>query len=98
VLFFNIDFFGFGPRFSRVWGLQVGAKLDVLGFQDPPKSLQNPIFWGDVPKMLPKRAQDGLQEASGIDFGLIFGRFGKGFQSKHAPQNLHIKTIYVLAE
>ena len=30
VLFFNIDFFGFGPRFRRVLGLQDGAKLALI--------------------------------------------------------------------
>ena len=30
VLFFNIDFLGFRPRFGRVLGLQVGAKLAIL--------------------------------------------------------------------
>ena len=30
VLFFNIDFFGFGPRFRRVLGLQDGAKSAAL--------------------------------------------------------------------
>ena len=44
VLFFNIDFFGFRPRFWRVLGLQVGTKFAVLGSQDVPKSLQNPVF------------------------------------------------------
>ena len=28
--FFNIDFFGFRPRFWRVLGLQLGAKLAIL--------------------------------------------------------------------
>ena len=30
VLFFNIVFFGFGPRFWRVLGLEVGAKLAIF--------------------------------------------------------------------
>ena len=30
VLLFNIDFFGFRPRFWRVLGLQLGAKLAIL--------------------------------------------------------------------
>ena len=30
VLFFNIDFFGFRPRFWRVLGLQLGAKSAAL--------------------------------------------------------------------
>ena len=34
-------------------------------------------IWEDVPKMLPKRAQDGLQEASGIDLGRFSKSFGK---------------------
>ena len=30
VLFSNIDFFGFRPRFGRLLGLQLGAKLAIL--------------------------------------------------------------------
>ena len=34
VSFFNIDFFGFRPRFWRVVGLQFGAKLAILASQN----------------------------------------------------------------
>ena len=59
----------------------IGIKLDVLSYQHPPKSLQNPIFWEDVPKMLPKRAQDGSQGAPDVDFWMIFEGFGSVFSS-----------------
>ena len=59
MLFFDIDFFALLHRFWRVLGLQVGAKLAILGSQDVPKSLKNPIFWVYVSQMLPKRLQSG---------------------------------------
>ena len=34
VLFFNIDFFGFRPRFWRVFALQLGGKLAALPLKD----------------------------------------------------------------
>ena len=40
VLFFNIDFFGFWPRFWRVLGLQDGAKLVLLA---PKNSYEAPF-------------------------------------------------------
>ncbi len=68
MLFFDIDFFAFLHRFWKVLGLQVGGKLAVLGSQDLSKSLQNPIFWEHVSKMLVKRLQKGSQEAPDVDF------------------------------
>ena len=65
---------GGGPPLGGVNG--IGVKLSVLGYQHPPKSLQNPIFWEDVPKMLPKRAQDGSQGAPDVDFSRIYNGFG----------------------
>ena len=83
MLFSDIDFFAFLLRFWRVLGLQVGAKLAVLGSQDPPQSHQNPVFWEHVPKMLPKRLQSGPKrgpkEGPEVDFRRIFDRFGSRF-------------------
>ena len=83
VLFSDIHFFTFLLRFWRVLGLQVGAKLAVLGSQGPPQSLQNPVFWEHVPKMLPKRLQSGPKrgpkEGPEVDFRRIFDRFGSRF-------------------
>ena len=81
MLFFDIDFFMFLHRFWKVLGLQVGAKLAVLGCQDAPKSLENPIFWEHVSRMLVKRLQKGSQGASDIDFWRIFDGFGSLFSS-----------------
>ena len=75
MLFSDIDFFAFLLRFWRVLGLQVGAKLAVLGSQDPPQSHQNPVFWEHVPKMLPKRLQSGSKGVPRRAQGSIFGGF-----------------------
>ena len=42
VLFFNIDFLGFQPRFWKVLGLQDGAKLAILASKKFPAASQEP--------------------------------------------------------
>ena len=75
VLFSDIHFLTFLLRFWRVLGLQVGAKLAILGPQDPPQSLQNPVFWEHVPKMLPKKPQSGSKSVPRKAQKSIFGGF-----------------------
>ena len=75
-------------------GLQVGAKLAVLGTQDPPQSLQNLVFWEHMSKMLPKRLQSGSKrgpkEGPEVDFWSIFDEFGSLFSLF-----LAVKTDYL---
>ena len=64
-LFFNIDFWGFGPWFWRVWGLQLGAKL----------ALCSHIFrsWTRLGRLLGTFcAICCVQERFGLDFGWIW--------------------------
>ena len=93
---------------ASIWeplGLQVGAKLAVLDSQGPPKSLQNPVFWEHVSKMLPKRFPSGSKrspkEGPELNFRRFFDRFGNLFSSffsvKFSPPNLQL-SYYVLAE
>ena len=101
--------------FGRSWGrlgLQVGAKLAILHSQDPPRSLQNPVFWEHVSKMLPKRLQSGSKrgpkEGPEVDFSRMFDRFGSPFSlflpvriyslNPNSRYERHLKSTYVLLE
>ena len=53
----------------------IGAKLVVLGSQDPSQNLQNPIFWTHFAKMLPKRFQSGSKGLPRRVQRSIFKRF-----------------------
>ena len=88
MLFLDIDFFLFLHRFGEVLGLQVGGKMVVLGSQGAPKSLQNPIFWGHVSKMLVKRLQTCPQGAPDVEFWMIFEGFGTVF-SRFSPVKIN---------
>ena len=105
MLFSDIDFFAFLLRFWRVLGLQVGAKLAVLGSQDPPQSHQNPVFWEHVPKMLPKRLQSKPKRRPKEGPGSIFGGFSidlgvffSVFVCKNQFSQPKLQVSYVLAE
>ena len=78
---FQRRFFRVSASISEGLGSQVGAKLAVLGSQDAPKSLQNPVFWEPVSKTLVKRLQKGSQGAPDVDFRRIFDGFGNLFSS-----------------
>ena len=54
-------------------GLQIEAKLAIVVSQDPPQSLQNPIFCPRClprgSKVAPKRPPNSILELLGLDFG-----------------------------
>ena len=68
MLFFTIHFYGFGPRFWRVLGLQVGAKLALNGSQTWRMRPFKNLLKLDVLK-------NGVLEASRLDFGGPGARF-----------------------
>ena len=96
---------------ASIWeplGLQVGAKLAVLDSQDPPQSLQNPVFWEHVSKMLPKRLPSGSkrnpEEGPELNFRRFFDRFGNFFSSffsvkiNSLHQNSSYHIMYLLSD
>ena len=69
VLFFNIDFLGFRPRFWSLLGLQLGAKL-AKNRNFPHRGLTFFTFWSW------RSFENSVLEGSGLDFkgpGLDFG-------------------------
>ena len=72
----------------------IGAKLAVLGSQDPPQSLQNPVFWAHVSKMLPKRLQSGSKGVPRRAQRSIFGAFSMNLGAVFSIF-LAVKTDYL---
>ena len=68
VLFFNIDFSGFGPRFWSLLGLEDGAKIAIMA----PKSWLCAPPWAVLSWRYLKH---GVLEGSGFDFGGSKARF-----------------------
>ena len=62
MLFFNIDFFRFRPRFGSLLGLQLGAKLAILASRPKARCLPRRILSS-------MSFKSGFLEGSGLDFG-----------------------------
>ena len=75
VLFFNIDFLGFRPRFGRVLGLQVGAKLAILTSRNPFWILSGPFKIVSFSYFALRLAPTSLLDR----VGSILDRFGESF-------------------